>query len=281
MLLEARDLCLGYGAAPVVKQLALSFEPGSVTAVIGANGSGKSTILKALARVLAPSDGAVYRDGRARASWRPTELARRLAVLPQVHGVPDDLTVRELVRYGRFPHRGAPGNDARTDGAAVERALGLASLTDLAERPLSSLSGGERQRAWLALALAQEPRVLLLDEPTTYLDVRYQFEVLDLVASLNRDLGITVIMVLHDLNHAARYSGRVVALRSGRVVADGPPSGVLTEATLERVFGVEGIVTMIGGYPYFIATGRSDPLARAEPGTSESGLARKEAAAWT
>lgn len=280
MRLEAKDLCLGYGGSPVVEELALTFEPGSVTAVIGANGSGKSTILKALARVLRPSGGGVYLDGRALGAWRPAELARHLAVLPQVHGVPDDLTVRELVRYGRFPHRGRPGNDARADGAAVDRALTLASLTDLSARPLASLSGGERQRAWLALALAQEPRVLLLDEPTTYLDVRYQFEVLDLVASLNRDLGITVIMVLHDLNHAARYSGRVVALRSGRVVADGTPADVLTEATLERVFGVEGVVTMIGGYPHFIATGRSEALSRTEPRGGVPGCSRKEAAAW-
>lgn len=265
MRLEARELLLGYGGEPVVEDLGLAFEPGGVTAVIGANGSGKSTVLKALARVLAPRGGSVYLDGRALGAWRSAELARRLAILPQSHGTPDDLTVRDLVRYGRFPHRGAPGNGPGDDEAAVARAMSLTSTEAFAERPLSSLSGGERQRAWLALALAQEPRVLLLDEPTTYLDVRYQFEVLDLVSSLNRELGLTVVMVLHDLNHAARYADRVVALVAGRVVADGTPGEVLTEPTLARVFGVEGVVTTVAGRPHFIATGRS---ARAEGGVA-------------
>lgn len=256
MVLEAEQIDVGYGEALVVRQLALSIEPGSIIAIIGANGSGKSTILKALARLLKPESGTVLLDGKPLRDWSRASLARNLALLPQVHGLPEDLTVRDLVAYGRFPHRRSPGNNNSKDQAAVDKALRLTNMQAFLERQLTRLSGGERQRAWLALSLAQEPSILLLDEPTTFLDIRYQFEVLDLVQELNRNLGLTVVMVLHDLNHAARYAQRIIAIRSGRILADGSPEAVITGPVLREVFGIEGIVTQECGYPHLIPTGR-------------------------
>jgi len=253
--LATRALDAGYDGSTVVGCIELSIRPGSVVSIIGPNGSGKSTILRTLARLLPPSSGAVTLDGRELAAWDTAALARRLAVLPQTHRVPEDLSARELVEYGRFPHRRAPGNDAAKDRAAVDRALALTGVSALADRQVSRLSGGERQRVWLAMSLAQEPSVLLLDEPTTHLDIRYQFETLDLVRSLNRETGLTVLMVLHDLNHAARYSDRVIAVKDHRVAADGEPSAVIRPEIVADVFGVRGRLLGDAAYPYFVATG--------------------------
>jgi iron complex transport system ATP-binding protein len=256
MSLEARGIELGYGERPVVSGLDLKLLPGSMTAVIGANGSGKSTILKALARVLKPDHGTVLLDGRGLRDWPRSLLARSLALLPQVHGQPEDLTVMDLVSYGRYPHHGAPGNDKSKDQEAIGQALRLTSLEGLSDRLLTQLSGGERQRAWLALSLAQEPSYLLLDEPTTFLDIRYQLEVLDLVRELNRALGLTVVMVLHDLNHAARYADRIIAIRQGSIIADGAPEEVIVPRVLREAFGIVGVVSRECGYPHVIPTGR-------------------------
>ncbi len=253
--LEAHALDVGYDGASVVRDLGFSIEAGTVVSIIGPNGSGKSTILKTLARILPPAKGAVLLEGKELASWKTIDIARRLASLPQTHGMPEDVTVKELVSYGRFPYRRVLGNSALRDASAVRRALDLACVSDFADRPLPKLSGGERQRVWLAMTLAQEPDILLLDEPTTYLDIRYQFEVLDLVRSLNRDIGLTVIMVLHDLNHAARYSDRIIAVKDGRVAADGKPAEVIRADVLKTVFGIEGTIVDPDGYPHFVATG--------------------------
>jgi iron complex transport system ATP-binding protein len=253
--LETHGLEVGYDGASVVRDLGFAIDAGTVMSIIGPNGSGKSTILKTLARMLPPTAGSVLLDGKALGTWRTIDIARRLAALPQTHRMPEDVTVRELVSYGRFPHRRVPGNDASRDKAAVDRALERARVADFAERPLPRLSGGERQRVWLAMTLAQEPDILLLDEPTTYLDIRYQFEVLDLIRSLNRDIGLTVVMVLHDLNHAAAYSDRVIAIKDGRVAADGNPAEVIRVEVLRTVFGIEGTIVDSGGHPHFIATG--------------------------
>ena len=255
MLLETRNLELGYGERPVVQDLTLELVPGSMVAIIGANGSGKSTILKALARSLPPDKGVVYLDGQSLHKWPRRTLARSLTLLPQVHTLPEDLTVQDLVSFGRYPHRGAPGNDRTKDQEAIRQALRLTNMEQFGGRLLTRLSGGERQRAWLALSLAQEPSVLLLDEPTTFLDIRYQFEILDLVKELNRDLGLTVAMVLHDLNHAARYAGRIIVIRDGRIMADGQPEEVIETRVLRDAFGIEGVVTWECGYPHLIPTG--------------------------
>ena len=242
--LEARELDAGYPATAglVLHRLNLAVAPGEVIALVGPNGSGKSTLLRALGRVLRPRGGAVLLDGRAMTEWPTREVARRLALLPQGPTLANDTTVEELVWLGRSPHQGLLGLPTPADHAAVRWAIAETGIGPLVRRQMSALSGGERQRAWLALALAQQPEVLLLDEPTTFLDLSHQLEVLDLIRYLNLEHGLTVVMVLHDLNQAARYAGRIVVLRDGRVYAEGPPAAVLTPAALRDVFGVDGRV---------------------------------------
>ena len=237
-IVAGRSLDVGFGDVRVLQRLAIDIQAGTITALVGPNGSGKSTLLRTLARLLRPSAGAVYIDGEAIAGISPAAVARRLAMLPQGPSSPDTLRVIELVEQGRYPHVGPLRMLRRQDHAAIGEALHLTHMTAFAQRPMSQLSGGERQRAWIAAALAQSTPLLLLDEPTTFLDVRYQLEVLELIARLNRDKGLAVVMALHDLNHAARYADRIVALRQGTIVADGPPGAVLTESLLESVFGV-------------------------------------------
>jgi len=236
--LSARAVSLGYGERLVIRELSFAVTMGQIIALVGPNGSGKSTLLKALARILAPSRGAVYLDGRAIQQLPAREVARRLAILPQAPVAPEELTVGELVEQGRYPYTGPLRPLGEHDYAAIARALEQTGATAFRPRRLASLSGGERQRAWIALALAQETPILLLDEPTTFLDIGHQLDVLALIRELNRTHGKTIVLVLHDLNHAARYADRMVTLRAGQIVADGPPQEVLTEALLAEVFGV-------------------------------------------
>jgi iron complex transport system ATP-binding protein len=237
-VLKADSLNIGYGSRLVVEGLSLELLKGGVTALVGPNGSGKSTLLKTLARLLAPSTGVVYLNGKAISRMPTSAVAQEIAVLPQGPVAPAGLTVSELVEQGRYPHAGPLRMLRKQDYSAIGQAMKLTGMEDFAHRPLDSLSGGERQRAWIALALAQETPVLLLDEPTTFLDIGHQLEVLELVEQLNRDKGMTVVLVLHDLNHAARYASRIVALKDGRIVADGTPTQVLTPALLAEVFNV-------------------------------------------
>jgi iron complex transport system ATP-binding protein len=242
--LAAEALDAGYPATRelVLHALSLDVAEGEVVALVGPNGSGKSTLLRVLGRVLKPRAGVVYLDGRAMREWPTREVARRLALLPQGPTLSADLTVEELVRMGRSPHQGILGLPTREDEDAVENAIRETSIGALVGRHVATLSGGERQRVWLAMALAQQPRILLLDEPTTFLDLNHQLEVLDLIRYLNRQHGLTVVMVLHDLNQAARYAGRIIVLRNGQIYTDGTPASVLTPETLRDVFGVEGHV---------------------------------------
>lgn len=238
LALEADELSLSYGGYPIVEGLSLSIEVASVTALVGPNGSGKSTVLKGLARMLPPHRGAVYLDGHVITQMPTREVAQRLAILPQAPRAPEEITVGELVEQGRYPHVGPFRMLEKRDHAAIEYALEQTQLSALRNRPLDSLSGGERQRAWIALALAQEAPLLLLDEPTTFLDVAHQLEILALIRELNRAQGMTFVLVLHDLNQAARYADRMIAMHAGRIVADGAPSEVLSERLLEDVFHV-------------------------------------------
>jgi iron complex transport system ATP-binding protein len=240
--LAAEQISAGYDRRTVLAGLSVGIARGAVTALVGPNGSGKSTLLKTLARLLQPHTGTVYLDGTAIARMPTAAVARTLAVLPQGPTAPAGLTVAELVEQGRYPHAGPLRMLRRQDHAAITEALTLTNTAQFADRPVDSLSGGERQRVWLALALAQATPILLLDEPTTFLDIGHQIEVLDLVRSLNHNHGKTIIMVLHDLNHAARYADRMIALRAGQIVADGSPVTVLTPALLEQVFGVQATV---------------------------------------
>ncbi len=242
MSVEARGVSIGYERRVVIEQVDLAIRAGGVTCLVGPNGSGKSTLLKGCARLLALRAGTVLLQGEELGSLSSMEIGRRLAVLPQSPSTPSSLTVQELVEQGRYPHAGALRMLRRQDHEAVHRALSRTGLLRFSDRDVEHLSGGERQRAWIALALAQETPMLFLDEPTTYLDIGYQLEVLHLVRRLNEEQGITVVMVLHDLNHAAAYADRVVCLSQGAVVADGDPETVITPQLLRDVFRVEATV---------------------------------------
>ena len=237
-VLDAQDVSVRLGKSPVLNDVTLSILRGSVTAVIGPNGSGKSTLLRTLARLLRPETGSVLLDGAAIARMSPGQVARQIATLPQSPGAVPGMTVQELVEQGRYPHTGPLRMLTDRDRAAVERALELTSSVRFRHRLLESLSGGERQRVWIALALAQEPRILLLDEPTTFLDVNHQIQALNLIRTLNREHGLTVVMALHDLNQASRYAERLVVLHEGRIVEEGPPTAVIREDVLASVFNV-------------------------------------------
>jgi iron complex transport system ATP-binding protein len=242
--LMAQDLRVGYLERTIIDGLSLPIVQGQITALVGPNGSGKSTLLKTLARLMKPSSGAVLLDGKAIHTLSTTEIARQMAILPQGPSAPHGLTVRELVEQGRYPHVGALRMLRTQDHDAIEQALTLTHMLAFSHRPLDSLSGGERQRAWIALTLAQATPVLLLDEPTTFLDIGHQLEVLELVQGLNREREMTIVLVLHDLNQAARYAHRMVVLKEGGIVADGAPLAVLTRDILADVFGVHAnIVT--------------------------------------
>jgi len=238
--IETRDLEAGYNGHPVLSGLDLEVEEGEIIALVGPNGSGKSTLLRALGRVLRPRAGAVLLDGRAIQEWSTRDVARQLALLPQGPTLSSDLTVEELVWMGRSPHQGLLGLPTAADREAVRWSMEETGVVEMGSRSVSTLSGGERQRVWIAMALAQRPRILLLDEPTTFLDLSHQLEVLELIHHLNREYGITVVLVLHDLNQAVRYARRVVVLHEGRVHSQGTPREVLTAETLREVFGVEG-----------------------------------------
>ena len=240
--LTVEDLTLGYRDRTVISSLDLVVPPGRVTAVVGANACGKSTLLRAVSRLLAPRTGHVLLDGKDVHRRPAKELARTLGLLPQSPLAPEGMVVADLVGRGRHPHQSVFSRWSAEDDAAVAAALEATGTVDLADRPVDELSGGQRQRVWIAMALAQQTDVLLLDEPTTFLDLAHQVDVLELVRRLHLEAGRTVVMVLHDLNLAARYADRLVAMRDGRIVAQGPPREVLSEELLREVFGLRARV---------------------------------------
>jgi iron complex transport system ATP-binding protein len=240
--LRADGVSLGYDGRAVVEQLDLAVADGAVTVIVGPNACGKSTLLRALARLLRPTDGHVILDGEVIQSLPTKEVARRLGLLPQTPIAPEGITVVDLVARGRSPHQKLFQQWSSGDERAVQQALSATSTVELAGRTVDELSGGQRQRVWIAMAIAQETELLLLDEPTTFLDIAHQIDVLDLVARLNRDEGRTVVVVLHDLNMACRYADQIVAMRDGSIVASGSPHDVITAATVREVFGIDAIV---------------------------------------
>ena len=242
--IRVEDLTAAYERQPVLDGVGIRVTKGEMVGIIGPNGSGKSTLLKVIGRLLDPESGAVYLDGKTLQEFSTIQIARRLAVLPQAPSAPPELTVRELVGYGRYPHISWLGRFADQDRDIAERTISRCRLEDLADRKLSTLSGGERQKAWIAMAMAQQPRVMLLDEPVTFLDINHQLEVMDLIASLNQSEGITVISVLHDLNMAGRYCPRLIAIKEGRVHSDGAAGEVIQPEVLRAVFGIGARVGM-------------------------------------
>ena len=261
-VLNARDLTLKYDQRCVVDGLSIEIPEGKVTMIVGANACGKSTLLRGLSRLLKPAGGAVTLDGKDIHSRPARELARTLGLLPQHPAAPDGITVRDLVGRGRYPHQGFfrswGARDVSQNERAVQRALEATATLDLAGRNVDELSGGQRQRVWIAMALAQETDVLLLDEPTTYLDLAHQVEVLDLVTDLNRNRGTTVAIILHDLNLAARYADHIIAMKAGGVVALGAPGEVVTAELVRDVFGLDSriIPDPVSGTPLIIPVGR-------------------------
>jgi iron complex transport system ATP-binding protein len=256
--LAANAVSLGYGDRQIVDSLSIELPAGQVTIIVGANACGKSTLLRGLARLLKPSTGVVHLNGADIHKMPTKALARELGILPQTPTAPDGITVADLVGRGRSPHQGWFRQWTADDDAAVAEALTVTGTLELAERSIDELSGGQRQRVWIAMALAQQTDILLLDEPTTYLDLAHQVEVLDVVSELNARRGITVAIVLHDLNLAARYADHLIAMKAGRIVAQGEPSAVMTAELVQEVFGLESVVVPdpVVGSPMVVPVGR-------------------------
>ncbi|MCR6033505.1 ATP-binding cassette domain-containing protein [Nocardioides sp. zg-579] len=256
--LVAKGLSLAYDQRTVVHGVDLTIPAGAVTAIVGANGCGKSTLLRGLGRILKPAAGTVELGGRDIARMRPREVAGLLGLLPQQPVAPEGITVADLVGRGRHPHQGAFRRWSAADADAVAVALALTDTQDLAARRVEELSGGQRQRVWVAMMLAQDPGIMLLDEPTTYLDIAHQVDVLDLLAELNEERGTTVVMVLHELNLAARYADHLVVMCEGRVLREGAPGDVLDVACVQEAFGLTARVVPdpVTGSPLVVPVGR-------------------------
>lgn len=253
--IQVSGLEVAFGAHRVLRGADCTVERGGIVTFLGRNGCGKSTLLKVITGNLRPDAGEVCIDGRPLASYRGGELARKAAFLPQIHETPKDMTVLELAACGRYPYQHWWSGVSTKDRAVVADALRRTHTEHLKDRTVVSLSGGERQRVWIAMALAQEPEILILDEPTTYLDICHQLEVLELVAQLNREEGLTVVMVLHDIGQACRYSTRLCILEDGVIRRSGPPLDVLTRGEIAHVFGVDADVELRGGRPSVIING--------------------------
>ncbi|WP_243711084.1 ABC transporter ATP-binding protein [Actinomadura sp. KC216] len=270
--LAARDVTVGYGGRTVIDGLDVAIPPGVITTIIGPNGCGKTTLLRTLSRLLRPSKGAVVLDGEDIAKLKTRNVAKKLGLLPQAPVAPEGLTVAELVARGRHPHQSWLRQWSSDDAAVVERALAMTGVSDLADRPVDSLSGGQRQRVWISMTLAQGTDLLLLDEPTTYLDLAHAIDVLDLVDDLHES-GRTVVMVLHDLNLATRYSDNLIVMRAGSILAQGHPRDVITAGLLDEAFGLraEVIDDPVGDRPLIVPIGRTHvrPGRRRDPGEEE------------
>ncbi len=254
MLLQVKDINVSYDGKEVLKGINFNVAYGEIVSIVGPNGSGKSTLLKVLSRTLKPQKGLVLLDNRSLSEMKSKNIACRLAILPQVKKVPADFTVETLVGYGRYPHLGFGSRLTKADHEIIDWAIEKTDLTTLRHRFVKTLSGGERQRAWIAMALAQKSDILLLDEPTTFLDLSYQLEILELLKELNEKLSLTIVMVLHDLNQAVRYSDKVYALKEGKVYSCCESRELFTGEFLQEVFRVEGDIVTDGTNqcPYFI-----------------------------
>ncbi|MFC4778183.1 ABC transporter ATP-binding protein [Paenibacillus sp. GCM10023252] len=260
--LFTENLQVSYDKLTIVNDLSIQVPMGKITALVGANGSGKSTILKAMSRLMKPSKGAVYLDGHSIHHQSTKAVAQKLAILPQTPTAPEGITAEELVAYGRFPHQSGFQRMSASDRDIVDWAFQVTGMTAFRQRPIDHLSGGQRQRVWIAMALAQQTDLLFLDEPTTYLDMAHQLEVLHLLQEINAKHKTTIVMVVHDLNHATRYADHVIAIKSGNVVYEGAPIDIITPAMLLDVFSVQAdvIVDERAGVPLCIPYGLREAL---------------------
>ena len=256
--LEAGNLVAGYDNKIIIDDVDIVIPSGKISVIVGANASGKSTLLKTLSRLIHPDSGRILLDGREIKNYPSKHLAQLLGLLPQSPVVPDGIAVSDLVARGRFPYHTFLKGMEKKDYEAVEEALDIMGITELANRSVNELSGGQRQRVWIAMALAQQTDILLLDEPTTYLDITYQIEILDLLTDLNRKRGTTIVMVLHDINLSARYADHIFAVKKGKLVAQGAPAEVITEELINQVFGLSCTVMRdpASGSPFIIPKGR-------------------------
>ena len=256
--LRGEQLTLSYGKKIIADDLSVAIPDGHFTAIIGPNGCGKSTLLRTLSRLMTPQRGHVYLDGEQIQRYASKEVARRIGLLAQNATTPGDITVQELVARGRYPHQPLFARWRKEDDAAVQRAMQATGVTALAEQSVDTLSGGQRQRAWIAMVLAQETQIMLLDEPTTWLDISYQIDLLELLSSLNRDQGYTLAAVLHDLNQACRYATHLIALRDGSIIAEGPPGEIVTAELIERIYGMRCTIIPdpVAGTPLVVPLGR-------------------------
>ncbi|WP_061708304.1 iron-enterobactin ABC transporter ATP-binding protein [Pseudenterobacter timonensis] len=256
--LRGENLTLGYGKKVVARELSVDIPDGHFTAIIGPNGCGKSTLLRTLSRLMTPLEGHVYLDGDAIQRYASKEVARRIGLLAQNATTPGDITVQELVARGRYPHQPLFTRWRKEDDEAVARAMRATGITDLAQQSVDTLSGGQRQRAWIAMVLAQETAIMLLDEPTTWLDISHQIDLLELLSELNQTQGYTLAAVLHDLNQACRYATHLIALRDGEIVAQGAPEEIVTPALIERIYGMRCMIIddPVAGTPLVVPLGR-------------------------
>ena len=267
--LEAKQLTLAYDNATIIRNLNLGIPAGKTTVLVGANGCGKSTLLRGLAKLLKPKSGTVYLDGKDISKLKAKNVAKKLGMLPQSPTAPEGLTVRDLVAMGRYPYQSWMQQWSTEDGEKVAEALEITTMTKLADRALDSLSGGQRQRAWIAMVLAQDTDILLLDEPTTFLDLSHQVDLLDLLDELQETKQKTIVMILHDLNLSCRYADYLVAVQQGKVYATGTPEQVMTEETVRDVFDLECRIVSdpLANTPMCIPIGRK-VTRRIENGTS-------------
>ncbi|MDH6633601.1 UNVERIFIED_ORG: iron complex transport system ATP-binding protein [Lelliottia amnigena] len=256
--LRGEKLTLGYGKKIVVDDLSVSIPDGHFTAIIGPNGCGKSTLLRTLSRLMTPQHGSVFLDGEQIQSFASKEVARRIGLLAQNATTPGDISVHELVARGRYPHQPLFTRWRKEDEEAVARAMQATGITDLARQSVDTLSGGQRQRAWIAMVLAQETAIMLLDEPTTWLDISHQIDLLELLSDLNRTQGYTLAAVLHDLNQACRYATHLIALRDGKIVAQGAPKEIVTPELIERIYGMRCMIIddPVAGTPLVVPLGK-------------------------
>ncbi len=237
--IKVENLSIAYDESIIVEDLNVSVPKGKITTIIGPNGCGKSTILKTIGRIMKPKNGMIYINGEDIKKLSTKEIAKKMAVLPQTPQSPNGLTVEELVAYGRYPHQKGLGSLTSEDKEVVAWALEATKILEFAHRPIDSLSGGQRQRVWIAMALAQETDLILLDEPTTYLDLSHQLEVLELLYDLNKKQGCTIVMVIHDLNLAARFADYIIAIRKGKIISEGTPEIVMTHSVLKKTFNID------------------------------------------